>query len=69
MSRIWTATGIIFFPGLAAAHLEHVAGENLGFSHYALDPVHVGLTGMAALLYLAARWCARRHRSVNRDIQ
>jgi hypothetical protein len=67
MNKIWIATGIIFSPGLAAAHLGHAAGDDFGLAHYLLDPVHVALTGAAVVLFLTARWCARRNHSVNRD--
>jgi hypothetical protein len=69
MNKIWIATGVLFSPGLAAAHLEHATGEDFGLVHYLVDPVHVGLTAAAVLLFLAARWCARRNRAVNRASQ
>ena len=69
MSKIWIATGIIFSPSLAAAHLEHVAGDDFGLVHYLLDPVHVALTGAAVFLFLTVRWLARGNHSVSRGNQ
>jgi len=69
MSKIWIATGIILFPSLVAAHVEHVAGDDLGLVHYLSDPVHVALTGAAVFLFLTARWLARGNCAVDRDSQ
>ncbi len=69
MRKIWIATGIIFFPSLAAAHLEHVAGDDSGLVHYLLDPVHVALTGAAVFLFLTVRWLARGNHSAGRGSQ
>ena len=66
MSKIWIASGIIFFPRLAVAHLEHVAGDDSGFVHYLLDPAHVALTGAALFLFLTVHWIARVNHSVDR---
>ncbi len=41
-------------PGVAAAHPEHVSSGAFGFAHYLTDPFHVGLTGAAIVLFIAA---------------
>ena len=69
MSKIWIATGVILFPSLAAAHLEHAAGEDFGLVHYLLDPAHVALMGAAVLFFLTVRGFARGHRSIDRAEQ
>ena len=66
MSKTWVAIGIIVVPSLGAAHLGHAAGEDFGFAHYLLDPVHAALTGTGVLLWLTVRRFARGRRAVDR---
>ena len=69
MSKIWIATGTVLFPGIAVAHLDHVAGDDFGLVHYLSDPVHIALAGTAVLLFATVRWFARGNHAVDRGNQ
>jgi len=69
MTRISISIAVVLIPGVAAAHPEHFSSAAFGFAHYLTDPFHVGLTGAAILLSIAASRAASRRLSTKRRTQ
>lgn len=47
--------GAFLVPGVAAAHPDHLSGGDYGLVHFVTDPFHLGVTAVAALLFVAVR--------------
>lgn len=66
MTRISIPIAAVLIPGVAVAHPDHLTSGAFGFVHYLTDPFHMGLTGAAILLFVAASSVLGRRLSAKR---
>ena len=64
MGRLAIIAAVVFTPGMALAHPDHVSPDRFGASHYLTDPFHLAMAGMSVLLVVGLRRLALRRQEV-----